>query len=702
MPTDTDPKTPSDSQKPRQGWLAKCGIIIPTISVRDRHASEGDPNRPVMLSANSKDKKRKRTSSPSTSSFTTRTTIRVADSRAIPRTMSDQDPKKTFSENLKEGTFYSSYTKIRDGLVEDERNTSWDHNVKASASASERQAAMIMSQLREFERAKLFGSTASEDLPKPHTLDMGGQFLTNQKRIEEQSRVYRIAQEVPKGALLHLHFNAELHPERLLEYARTKGNLYIRSTQPLQSAEDLELTEVVFNVMDPSKVDENVNIFDENYPGKKVNYKPKDEAYKRVWMPWEEFKGKFVGKFRGQYVQTEDEKKTKVSLEPAENWVKQKMVLSEKEAYDPTQTVNGVWARFNQATRCFKGLLNYEEAFDWYIGQAIQRMIEEKIMYAELRPMLLDPSIPGSSGKESDALSHADQMRRIQAGVDAKKAELVDSGQGHLFPFGLKIIYCTPRSISKKMMRDELENCLALKDQFPNLICGFDLVGAEDRENHIGYYSEELVAFQETCKQNNLEIPFLFHAGETLLDTGGSNKPENSNLFDAVALNSKRIGHGFSLLKHPGLVKKFQKTDTNPGICVELCPISNELLHLCRNIKEHPYPELLAAGIPCTVNSDNPSLFSNSMSHEFYQIMVGSPTISLHSWKQLGLWSLEYSCLSPKEKEEATTIYLKQWEKFCEKVVDNYTPLFKKTSNGVGYLQLDWDEAEKEYGIESK
>lgn len=118
------------------------------------------------------------------------------------------------------------------------------------------------------------------------------------------------------------------------------------------------------------------------------------------------------------------------------------------------------------------------------------------------------------------------------------------------------------------------------------------------------------MAFKETCRAKNLDIPFLFHAGETLLDTGGSTDPNNSNLYDAVLLESKRIGHGFSLMKHPHLIEKFKyRSAKEPGICVELCPISNELLHLCRNIKEHPYPELLAAGIPCTVNSDNPSLF---------------------------------------------------------------------------------------------
>lgn len=63
------------------------------------------------------------------------------------------------------------------------------------------------------------------------------------------------------------------------------------------------------------------------------------------------------------------------------------------------------------------------------------------------------------------------------------------------------------------------------------------------------------------------------------------------------------------------------------------------------------------------------------MSHEFYQIMVGAPTVSIHSWKQLALWSIEYSCLSDKEKQQGKEIYLRSWEKFCKQIVDEYSHL---------------------------
>jgi adenosine deaminase CECR1 len=115
-------------------------------------------------------------------------------------------------------------------------------------------------------------------------------------------------------------------------------------------------------------------------------------------------------------------------------------------------------------------LLNYESAYKWYIGQLIDRMIEEKVMYAELRPMLLDKSIPKDDGK--DIVDNFSQMKLIIEGVRLKKEELKNRGEGEKFPFGLKIIYCTPRSIPKKMMQEEMRHCLELKRDFPELICG--------------------------------------------------------------------------------------------------------------------------------------------------------------------------------------------------------------------------------------
>jgi adenosine deaminase CECR1 len=97
-------------------------------------------------------------------------------------------------------------------------------------------------------------------------------------------------------------------------------------------------------------------------------------------------------------------------------------------------------------------------------------MIQENVMYAELRPMLLDKFIPTNDGKGK--INNAAQMQLIVDGVREKQAALEKEDRGHKFPFGLKIIYCTPRSIPKTMMQEEMKQCIELKMQYPKLICG--------------------------------------------------------------------------------------------------------------------------------------------------------------------------------------------------------------------------------------
>lgn len=97
-------------------------------------------------------------------------------------------------------------------------------------------------------------------------------------------------------------------------------------------------------------------------------------------------------------------------------------------------------------------------------------MIDEKVMYAELRPMLLDKSIPSDDGTRK--IGNAAQMQLIIDCVVEKQEELRKENRLHQFPFGFRVVYCTPRSIPKKMMQEEMKQCIELKEQFPDLICG--------------------------------------------------------------------------------------------------------------------------------------------------------------------------------------------------------------------------------------
>ncbi|KAG8696933.1 hypothetical protein FRC08_006838 [Ceratobasidium sp. 394] len=181
------------------------------------------------------------------------------------------------------------------------------------------------------------------------------------------------------------------------------------------------------------------------------------------------------------------------------------------------------------------------------------------------------------------------------------------------------------RSVSVEEMIGNLDECIELKAKYPDLIVGFDMAGQEDAGHPLIFFAEALLDFRAKAEKRGLNIPFIFHAGETL-DDGGE---VDSNLYDAFLLGSKRIGHGYSLAKHPLLMQKYKEK----GILVEVCPISNEILRLTSSMPMHPLPVLLNNGLKVAISSDDPSVFQNpGLSFDFYQ--VNALNVGSYLWNQ--------------------------------------------------------------------
>jgi aminodeoxyfutalosine deaminase len=95
------------------------------------------------------------------------------------------------------------------------------------------------------------------------------------------------------------------------------------------------------------------------------------------------------------------------------------------------------------------------------------------------------------------------------------------------------------------------------------------------------------------------------HAGET---TG----PET--VWDAIRLlGAERIGHGTSAIRDPRLIEHLVEHD----LPLEVCPTSNLATRAVARMEEHPLPALVAAGVPVSIASDDPPMFSTDLNREY-------------------------------------------------------------------------------------
>jgi aminodeoxyfutalosine deaminase len=80
-----------------------------------------------------------------------------------------------------------------------------------------------------------------------------------------------------------------------------------------------------------------------------------------------------------------------------------------------------------------------------------------------------------------------------------------------------------------------------------------------------------------------------------------------------AALAADRIRHGIRAIEDPGLVGEL----AGRGIVLDVCPISNLRTGVVPSLAEHPLPRLVAAGVACSVSTDDPAMFGTDLSADY-------------------------------------------------------------------------------------
>eukprot|EP01125_Pyxidicula_operculata_P001526 TRINITY_DN1138_c0_g1_i1.p1 TRINITY_DN1138_c0_g1~~TRINITY_DN1138_c0_g1_i1.p1 ORF type:complete len:475 (+),score=65.03 TRINITY_DN1138_c0_g1_i1:141-1565(+) len=301
--------------------------------------------------------------------------------------------------------------------------------------------------------------------------------------------------------------------------------------------------------------------------------------------------------------------------------------------YTPDDSVaeDAMWMDFNEKIVRMSSLLAKESVWRAHIQQSLKEMVKDGIIHFEVRGFMnyiLDESTQRRKYNDSQCLQIWDDIITD-----------FNSNLPEYYQISVRFIYSTGRTIEIAPMYSRLLDAANLQynDPLGDYVVGFDIVNEEDRYHTLIYYLSDWLQIKQYLEENGLPpMKYYFHAGETTWD-----KLNHANLYDAILLNTSRIGHGFALKDYPLIMDEVRKR----GIGIEICPISNQMLRLVNDMRDHPAVVYLNHGLPITISNDDPLVFGNSGLTRDFTVAYLSWNISLSGLKQLAHNSIRHSSL---------------------------------------------------------
>lgn len=262
-------------------------------------------------------------------------------------------------------------------------------------------------------------------------------------------------------------------------------------------------------------------------------------------------------------------------------------------------------------------LLRRLEDFELITYEMLTRLAEQNVRYAEV---FISPSIHWRGGLPMD-----------------KVLENVYNGRDRAFVnFGIetKFIFDAVRQWGVKDVDYMVD--LAIENM------GEGVVGIGIGGDEIAAPPELFAQAYERAKRRGLGL--TAHAGEV----AGATSVWNAIKF----LKVDRIGHGIKSEEDTNLLRYLAEKQ----VPLDLCPTSNLRTGAIQSIEEHPIRKFFDAGLFITLNSDDPAIFSTTLTEE-YLLLADRFGFTTSEIKTLVLNSLHASFLPPERKRLKRSLF---------------------------------------------
>lgn len=264
--------------------------------------------------------------------------------------------------------------------------------------------------------------------------------------------------------------------------------------------------------------------------------------------------------------------------------------------------------------KCFSlptQLLQWEDVLEECAYDLIRRLSAQGLLYAEIR---FAPALHGRKGLSQDAAVAA-----VLSGVRRAKAA---------FPtIEINLLLCF-------LVGDDMHHHETLQTAahfYGKGVAGLDLAGAEGLV--------PLAAYQNLFAEiREIGIPFTIHAGEC---------GDYSNIQMAVQWGARRIGMELPAQKSISCMELLKEK----RITVECCFSSNLQTRAVFRPQLHPIYRFYQAGVPVTINTDNPTVSSTDLKQE-HMMLRKYFAFSDQDFLQMDRYAIESAFLDRRQKDD--------------------------------------------------